>query len=257
MRLSKTSRIISATKNVMAFEPPVFDLGIPQVALDTAERQDKGSRFRLSELTRQQTGLHDLEKAKFEELVENRTLERLQEIQEAAYREAFELGMVEGRKEAFLKNDAVIQEKLANLDLLMTSVERIKIDMLEFNEAHLVQLAFHIAQRLAGHEISVSPEATLQILRQSVEIAQSEEELTVVVAPEQLEFLEQLKTQSGREFEFMKKLKFEPDPSVGHGGCVIRNNYGEIDSRFAERVDKLWEALKESLVNVKPELKSA
>lgn len=255
--MSKPIRFADAASKVMAFEPPVFDLGIPQVALDTAERQQQGSRFRLSELTRQQTGLHDLERAKFEELVETRAMERLKEIQEAAYREAFDLGLVEGRKEAFQQNDAIIKEKLTHLDMLMVSVERIKTEMAEYNEAHLVQLAFHIAQRLASHEISVSPEATLQIVRQAVEVAQSEEELTVLVAPDQLQFLEELKTQSGRELEFLKKLRFEPDPSVGQGGCVIRNNYGEIDSRFNERVGKLWDALKDSLINVKNELKSA
>ncbi|MBX3016630.1 MAG: flagellar assembly protein [Bdellovibrionaceae bacterium] len=255
--MSKPIRFSETSAKVMAFEPPVFELGIPQVALDTAERQQQGSRFRLSELTRQQTGLHDLERAQFEELVETRAAERLKEIQEAAYREAFDLGMVEGRKEAFQQNEVIIKEKLAHLDMLMVSFERIKTEMMEYNEAHLVQLAFHIAKRLASHEISVTPEATLNILRQAVEVAQSEEELTVMVAPDQLAFLEELKTQTGRELEFMKKLKFEPDPSVGHGGCVIRNNYGEIDSRFEERVGKLWDALKESLINVKPELKTA
>lgn len=255
--MSKPIRFSETSAKVMAFEPPIFELGIPKVALDTAERQQAGSRFRLSELTRQQTGLHDLEKAKFEELVESRAAERLKEIQEAAYREAFELGMLEGRQEAFQQNEVIIKEKLTHLDLLMVSFERLKLEMVEFNEAHLVQLAFHIAQRLAGHEISVTPEATLNLLRQAVEVAQSEEELTVLVSPDQLAFLEELKTRTGRELEFMKKLKFEPDPTVSHGGCVIRNNYGEIDSRIEERVAKLWETLKESLINVKPELKSA
>lgn len=255
--MSKPIRFSDADSKVMAYDPPRFDLGIPGVAMDTAERAKHGSRFKLSELTRQQTGLHQLEVENFAEQVENEALNRLKEIQEGAYREAFELGLAEGRKEAFQQASGLIQEKLGNLDELMASVSAIKSQMVEYNESHLVQLTYHIAQRLAGHEISISPEATLQILRQSVEVAQSEEELTVLVAPAQLQFLEELKLQSGRELEFLKKLKLEPDDNVGHGGCVIRNNYGEIDSRFNERVDKLWDSLKDSLVRVKPELKSA
>lgn len=241
----------------MNYDPPRFDLGIPAVALELAERNQAGSRFTISELTRVQTGLQKLEAENFEERVENEAMDRLKDVQENAYREAFELGLVEGRKEAFQQNDALIKDKLKNLDDLMLSIQYLKKELLNYNESHLVQLTFHVGQRLAGHEISVSPEATLEILRQAVEVAQTEEEVTVLVSPDQLEFLEELRKQSGRELEFLKKVKLEPDASVEHGGCVVRNNYGEIDSRFSERISKLWDALKDNLVRVKPELKSA
>lgn len=257
MHLSKPIRFDQVGSRVMAYDPPRFDLGIPDVALDLAQRSQQGSRFMISELTRQQTGLHQLEVESFEEKVENEAMARLKDVQEAAYKEAFDLGLVEGRQEAFQKASSIIDEKIKSLDELMSSIVKMKVELTAYNEAHLVQLTHHIAQRLAGHEISVSPEATLQIIRQATEIAQSEEEMTVLVAPEQLAFLEELRGQSKRELEFLKKLKLEPDPSVGLGGCVIRNNYGEIDSRFSERIDKIWETLKESLVRVKPELKSA
>lgn len=241
----------------MAYEPPVFDLGIPDVAMQLVEKAKEGTRFRMSELSRIQTGVNKLEAEQFEEKVEHEALTRLKEVQENAYKEAFDLGLVEGERKAFEENNAIILEKLGRFDSLMRSIEKVKSEMLAYNEAHIVQLAFHIGQRLAAHEISINPEATLELLRQAIELAQTEEEIQVRVAPDQIEFLEEIRRQSGRESEFLKNVKLEPDPSVEHGGCVVRNNYGEIDSRFGERVGKLWDALKDSLVRVKSELKSA
>lgn len=254
------SKPITAEKShlhVMPFEPPVINLGIPGVALDLLERnRENASGFHLSELNRSQTGIQKLEQENFEARVESEALAKLKEIQEQAYREAFDLGLAEGREKAFEEASLHIQEKLKNFEELMAGLQNLKRDLLTYNEAHLVQLTFRIAERLAGHEIQANPEATVEILRQAVAVAQSEEEIVVRVAPEQLEFLETLKAKTGRDFEFLKNAKLEPDPGVEAGGCIVQNNYGEIDSRFSERVGKLWDVLKDSLVRIKDQLKS-
>lgn len=255
--MSKPISARSSKIQVMEYSPQTFDLGIPGVAMDLLERNKQGTRFVMNELSRIQTGVHQLEADSFEEKVSSQAMLRLKEIQESAYREAFELGLVEGKKHAFEEANLAIKAKIESFDVLLQSIQGMKKDLAAFNEAHLVQLTYHIGERLAGHEISVSPEATLEILRQAVQVAQSEEEITVRVSPDQLAFVEQMKAETGKELEFLKLAKLEADPSVGDGGCIINTNYGEIDSRFPERVSKLWDALKERLVRVKSELKSA
>src|SRR5262249_1960623 len=100
------------------------------------------------------------------------------------------------------------------------------------------------------------PESTVNILKQAIEVAQSEEQITVKVAPDQLEFLETLQKEGTKKLEQIKKAKFEPDPSVTTGGCIVQTNFGEIDSRFEQRVSRLWEALSSGLTRVKETLKS-
>ena len=81
-------------------------------------------------------------------------------------------------------------------------------------------------------------------------MSQGVEEVVVQVSPSQLEFLEQLRQQRGREFDFMKRVKLEPVEGIQEGGCVIITNYGEVDARLEERLDKMWKELLENLPKV-------
>ncbi len=256
------SKLISAEKaksGVLDFQPPKIQLGVPGTALQSYEegRGPKGSDFRMSEVIRVQTGIDKIESMNIEEEVERKTLERIKEVQENAYQEAYQLGLDEGRKEAFNQTSVMIDQKLQILQQAVDSLTQIKAEMVIQNEKHLIELAFHMAERLAAHEISVEPEATVSIVRQAVSLAQSEENIVVQVSPEKLQFLETLKSETGRDYEFMKKVKFEPNEELVAGGCVVISNYGEIDSRIEERVKALWAALEESLPRLKDKVKVA
>ena len=57
------------------------------------------------------------------------------------------------------------------------------------------------------------------------------------------------------QFDFLKKISLEPNKNINAGGCIVQTNYGEVDSRIDQRLEKLWDNLKEALPKVKSELK--
>lgn len=250
MRLSKPISAALAEFKVLKYSPPRFDLGIPEEAMGAA-RIAAGHDFQMAEVVRSQTGLKDLEAQGREDDVENRTLQKLQDVQESAYKEAYELGLIEGRKEAFRNSTEEIQARLKQLDQLLLTIEKLRFEIFEQNESHLVQLAFHMAKRLAAHEISISPESTANVMRQAIQLAQAEENISVKVDPSQLAYIEDLRNEATRDAEVLKKVKLEADSSIGQGGCIVQTNYGEIDSRFDQRIERLWSALKNTLVKSK------
>ncbi len=258
MRLSKPIDSRLAQKSVLEYLPQKLQMGVPEVAMQSYESgRRQSSDFRMSEVIRVQTGLNLIEESNFDEEVEKKVLERLKEVQESAYQEAYQLGLEDGKREAFQQNSNFIDQKLNELSQLIDSILKIKTDLLPQNERHLVELAFHMAHRLAAYEISVNPEATFAIVRQAVEMAQAEEQVTVQVSPSQIEFLESLRNETGREFEFIKKIKLEPNEQLRNGGCVVISNYGEVDARIEVRVSKLWQGLEELLPRLKEKVSAA
>lgn len=248
----------SSNQKVLDFVPPKFELGTPGAAKQYIEdKKEKKTDFRMSDVIRVQTGVEQAEQNSFEQQVENRTLEKLKEVQETAYQEAYQLGFEEGKVEALKKKSTEITDRLDRFDTLLTSIEKLKLELVQQNESHLVQLAFHMASRIAHAEIKADPQATAAAIRSAVQTAQQEEEVTVQVAASQLDFLETLKKEMNREFEFMKKIKLVADPSVTEGGCIIETNYGVVDARVEERVSKLWETISESLFRVKNKITAA
>ncbi len=246
-----------APKKVLEYVPPKFELGTSDQAKSYLEgRKAQRNDFRMSDVIRVQTGVEKVEASNVEEDVERKVLERLKEVQETAYQEAYQLGLDEGKHEAYQKTSEEIKGRLDRLDALLASITNLKKELIANNETHLVQLAFHMAKRLAHAQIELDPKVVTDVIREAVEKAQVEEEVLVQVAPSQIEFLETLKSETAREFEFMKKVKLEPVEGITPGGCMIHTNYGEIDARIEGRVEKLWEGVKESLHRVKDKVSS-
>lgn len=244
-------------KKVLEYVPPKFDLGTSEQAQSYLEgRRAQRNDFRMSDVIRVQTGVQKVEASNVEEDVEKKVLERLKEVQETAYQEAYQLGLDEGKHEAYQRTSEEIKMRLESFENLLNAISNLKKDLISNNETHLVQLAFHMAKRLAYRTVELDPTMITDVIRDAVEKAQAEEEVVVQVSPQQIEFLETLKAETGRELEFMNNLKLEPVEGLAPGGCVIHTNYGEIDARMEGRVEKLWEGVKESLHRVKDKVSS-
>lgn len=240
----------TASETVVEYTPQQFIVTTPPQALNYLDQKEAGSDFIMSEPSRVQTGLDEIERQSKEDQIENLVIERLKDVQESAYKEAYQLGLEEGKAEAFRKHSQHILDDLEKLGQLLLSIESLKKDLVAHNESHLIKLLFSMAGRLAGAQLAAQPEGLIHIIKSAVELAQDEENVKLHVAPEQVEFIESLKKQNQREFEFLKRTKIEPDASVQAGGCVIETNYGEVDARIEQRTAKLWETLADHLPRV-------
>ena len=240
-----------AERTILEFVPQKFNLGTPDQAIEYLSEKKLGSDFVMNEVLRVQTGVDQIEESNLENLIEEKSLEKLKEIQENAYTEAYKLGLDEGTKVAFDKAAAEITQQLAELENTLTQIRHIKTEMEAQNESHLIRLVFKIASRISMQVLEENPESLIKVIRQAASDAQEEENIRVQVSEKQFEFIEAVKKHTGREYEFMKKMRFEPSPDVIPGGCVVQTNYGEIDSRVEERLQQMWNGLYQHMPKVK------
>lgn len=245
-----------ADKTVLDFKPQNFNLGTPEQAIDYLQTKANGSDFRMSDAIRIQTGVAEIESGNEEQKIEEKALEKLKEVQEEAYQQAYQLGLDEGHKKAFEKNSERIQKSLDELDHVLNSFKEMKKEILNSNENHFIQLCFQMAAKLAQHELKTSNDPMLEIIRSAVGLSYDEEKITVQVAESQYNFIEELQHKTGREVEFLKKIKFEKNPEIQPGGCIVETNFGEVDARLEKRIELLWEQIQENLPPQKPKLVS-
>lgn len=245
-----------AEKIAVAYSPRKFPNVITPTAVEFVKFQSEQENpsFRIDKIVAQQTGVAELERMSMEEKVEREALERLKDLQEQAYQQAYQLGLDEGREQAFQEHKNQIQERLDSLDMLLTSIVQLKGELVNFNESHIVRLVTYVGKRIAMTEIEENPKAILSVIRQAIENAQSDEQLTVRVSPADFEFIEATKDKLGKEFEFLVKAKIESVETISNGGCIIATNYGDIDASLEQRVDKVWQTLSEKLPKVKNEI---
>ena len=239
------------TATVLDYQPRQFNLGTPDAAIDYLKRKHKGEDFMLSDALRETTGIAELERESEEKKIEEKVLEKVAEIQKAAYDEGFKLGQEEGLTKAFDKKTSEINHGLEDLSAALLSIQNLKPELISANEGHIVNLVYQLAEKIAFDHIEKKPEIILEVIRKAMNSAQADEDVNVLVAPEQVEFIEKYKNSGQEKFGFLKGVKIQPSEKVQPGGCIIETNYGAIDARIKERVEKLWTELNAVIPKVK------
>lgn len=238
-----------ADKIAVAFAPRKFPQTISPSASSfvsmqsTKEAAGGMSSFQIDRIVAQQTGIADLERVSIEERVEKEALGRLKELQEQAYKQAYQLGLDEGREKAYQETSDAFAQKLDMFETLLTSIENLKPDLVSYNESHLVHLAYVMAKKIAMAEIDERRDLILNVVQQAIEGAQSEESVVVKLSPDDLAFIEEMSGKLGKDFDAVKKAKLEASDSVRSGGCIVETNYGDVDASVEQRVEKLWNSL--------------
>ena len=255
--IKKTEENIPNTEvSVLDYSPKQFNFGTPEAALDYLKQKEKGSDFLLSEVLRTTTGVEEIERLSEEQKIEHKVLEKLALLQEDAYKKAYDLGFEEGLKKAHEEKTAELNQQIEETSNLIVSFNVIKEELIRQNEAHIIKLVYEIACKIAFEHIEENQDSVLNVIKKAIETAQVEENVNVLISPLQLEFLEKMKNSSNRENEFLKKIKFVDSDQVSPGSCIVETNYGVIDARIEERVQKLWSELKEALPKVKSPIES-
>jgi flagellar assembly protein FliH len=248
---SNRSEAERAEVTVLNYTPKQFDFGTPESALEYLKEKDQGSDFVMSDVLRATTGVEEIERLSEEQKIEEKVLEKISLLQEDAYKQAYDLGFAQGTEKAIEEKTQELANKSADIDALLLSINQIKVEMAHQNEAHMIKMIYEIASRLAFDHVSEHQDVVLKLIKKSIEQAQADENVNVLVSSEQLEFLEKVKQSEKSENEFLKKVKFVGSDSVSVGSCVVETNYGIIDARIEERVSKLWNELKQAIPEVK------
>lgn len=233
-----------AQHTILNYEAREIAQVVSSTAMDfVAAEKLQSTDFKVSDIVAQQTGIRQLQKNSMEQQIDDQALERIKEVQEQAYKEAYELGKIEGSERAFEEMRQNLQQQIESLGQLLSSMEKMKNNLLQQNEGSLVRLVYEIAKRVVLSEIENKDDTVLKILKQIVPSMQTDEQMVVNVSPRDFAMIEKSKGKLGRDFEFLERLKLGAAETIADGGCVIETNYGTIDATIEQRLEKAWETL--------------
>lgn len=257
MHSSKMIKQEQAEEKILNFSPRPIERSLSKVAESFLEAKEKHlSSFKMSALVASQAGIAEVERTALEERAEVIALEKVKEIQEPAYQQAYDLGLEEGQRAAFEKASGEIKSRLDKIDELLISFNKIRQELLNQNEGYLIKTVYYLAEQIARFEIKGHDDRILGVLKQAVEHAQSQETVSVKLSKEDFDFLQTIKDFTKREFEFMKKVKLDHQAEIVPGGCVVETNFGTIDATIPERIQNLWNALEVKIPKTKEKIES-
>ncbi|MCB0407061.1 MAG: hypothetical protein KDD34_02590 [Bdellovibrionales bacterium] len=243
---------------ILDYVPKEFPVVITSSAENFVSSQGSvRSDFKISDLVANQVGITELQKKSLENRIEEMALERLQQVEEKAYAEAYDLGLIEGSQKAFEERRVEFENQINQINEVLLAFENIKTKLLTENESTFMKMIFEIASKIAMKEIKEDESAIIEVLKKVIEDIQSDDQITVKISSEDLMFIESYKEKTGKDFELLGRLKLESSDRVKHGGCIVETNYGSIDASIKQRVAKAWELIEMRIPKYKEGVETA
>lgn len=166
------------------------------------------------------------------------------EIERQAYREGFARGERDGRAAAARQVEPV----LAGLQQLVESLEAGRQKLRREAEQEVVALALAVARKVVGQALASDAAALAGIVREAVGRTEASGSIQVRMHPDDLQRLREAHAGAAALLAGTEHVRFEADPAVEGGGCLVETDFGQIDARVATQFQAIEEAFRAALM---------
>jgi flagellar assembly protein FliH len=161
----------------------------------------------------------------------------------AVYASAREEGLRAGREEALAALAPAVEA-------LGAAVEALRADQLARAarlEAHAVDLALFLAERVIGGALAVEPGRVVEAVRGALRGIVERERVTVLVHPEDLEVVRDAMDGLRATLGGIEHCEVQAERRVTRGGAVVRTPDGDVDARVETKLQRAREVVEAAL----------
>jgi flagellar assembly protein FliH len=242
LKMPSSRKIIekqSADQLAINYVPITIDSQMSEQAHHYVEKKDMRGDFRVDPVVAEYVGIDELEKESQKKEVAQQALTLSKEIQEKAYREAYNLGLEEGRQKAYDEEKQRLASEMQIIRDLIEEIRTAKTEIYKSNEKQIVNLCYYMAKRLLMKEIETNEAYIETLIRKTLEMAQSDEEVTIRVSKEDKNWVEMHAETVFSDLNLDSSTRIEEDSQVQRGGVIVETNHGMIDATVEQRLEKL------------------
>lgn len=164
------------------------------------------------------------------------TAGRLQEMQEQAWNEAYEVGHAAGLE----AGKQEVCDRVARLDQLLVALARPFDELDESVEKQLVELAMTVAKQLFRREIRIDPSHVIGVVRDAIKLLPiASRDVQVHLHPEDAELVRESlsKAEGDRAWSIVE------NPLASRGGCIITAESSRIDAQAETRLSAIIQSI--------------
>jgi flagellar assembly protein FliH len=156
---------------------------------------------------------------------------------------AREEGLREGREEAL----AGLASALEALTQAAEGVQGSQYDRAERLEAHAVDLALFLAERVVGGALAVQPDLVVEAVRGALRGIVERERVTILVHPQDLELVRDAMDGVRASLGGIEHCEVQAERRVSRGGAVVRTPEGDVDARVETKLVRAREVIEAAL----------
>jgi flagellar assembly protein FliH len=162
-----------------------------------------------------------------------------EQLRAAARAEGFE----QGRAEAL----AAAAPALEALDAALAAVREERLAAADRLEAHAVELALFLAEKVVAAAIAVQPERVIEAVRGALRGLVERERVTVLVHPDDLDVVREAMAELRAGLGGIGHCEVQAERRVSRGGAIVRTPDGDIDARVETKLARAREVVEAAL----------
>lgn len=164
------------------------------------------------------------------------TAERLAIIEEEAHKDGYQHGKREGLEKGLAEGRAMINERLAALDVVIQALQHPLQNLDDVVENDLVELVFSIARQLIRREINTQPDQIIAVIRDALGVLPTgARDIKVFLHPEDAKLSRELMSLSEQE----QVWQIIEDPTLTRGGCRVQTEQSRVDATVESRLNEV------------------
>jgi flagellar assembly protein FliH len=169
-----------------------------------------------------------------------------EDVEQAGYCRGFSDGEKRGYEQGERAGGEAAQKQLdpvvQSLRKMLGELEALRRREARDFERELVELALAVARKVVGQEVAANPGVVAPLLRDALGRLEQPGALTIRLNPDDVERLADLRPQLLKGLAEPGRVRFEADPSLSAGGCIIESEAGDVDARLEQRFRIVEEA---------------
>lgn len=177
-----------------------------------------------------------------EQILQNAKAEAGQ-IAAAARVEGQQAALREARESLSATFDQQLATLLPALQQAVQDIRHSKALWLTQWESQTITLATAIAERIIRRELSQSPEITVDLIRDALELSMGSGTVTIQLSPQDFAALRDRADEVTKQLGKLGTTNIVVDPDLSPGGCRVVTEFGVIDHTFEAQLARIAEEL--------------
>ena len=159
-------------------------------------------------------------------------------------KEAYVQGFAKGEKDGMKSGENKFKSILNNFRQAFLELEKVRKEIYLDAEKKTVSLALSIAKKIVCHEITANKEVVLNVVKEAAKKVMNRGRIIIKTSPSDFQFVKNSDHGFLSFIDNIENVTFEEDKTISDGGCVIENDFGDIDARIEKQFQVVDEAFK-------------
>jgi flagellar biosynthesis/type III secretory pathway protein FliH len=144
-----------------------------------------------------------------------------------------------------------LQQALTNLESVLDEVSRFRRELFKEAEQEVLELVRRVCVKVLGHELSVKPEALVEIIERAVTTVERERFVKLVLNPQDLQMFLRAKPEMDKHFAGRAEIEIRTDTQVVPGSAVLQTESRQIDVSLEAMIDEVLSKVHQQIEEVK------